>query len=479
MDILMVTPELSPYARASRTADTVAALSKALCQLEHRVTVAVPRHPGFESSGLLVARRLTPLELSGGGQVTVLDGQLPTGAKLVLFDGPTLPERLSGTSEGGDAGSEVARWSALCRAAAALVRQRAERGEPFDVAHLHDSPSAATAALLKSADSPVSSVLTIHDGALRGVVPEDSLVGFGIDGSGAAPCREGPGVSLLAIGARAADGVTCISPAVAADLRDAARFGALARSLAEGQTEVLGILSGLDYATVNPATDPALRSRFDAEDVSNKGSSKTELLRKSGLDIDPARPLIVAIVEGSADGGGDLLEEAVPTILRSDVSLVVLVRGDDNALGQLEDLRRDFQDRMAVDGSGDEPQIRRACAAADIVLLPARYESTGALSRIAQRYGALPVARAVGAHLDTMVDCDAALETGTGFLFDPATPDALAGAVARGLAAYTSPRWPSLRRRVMRLDLSWERPARRYVQVYKQVLALRGKPVIR
>jgi len=123
--------------------------------------------------------------------------------------------------------------------------------------------------------------------------------------------------------------------------------------------------------------------------------------------------------------------------------------------------------------------VRRACAAADIVLLPARYESTGALSRIAQRYGALPVVRAVGAHLDTVVDCDAALETGTGFLFDEATPDALAGAVARSLGAYASPRWPSLRRRVMRLDLSWDRPARRYVQVYKQVLALRGKAAAR
>src|SRR5262249_28825923 len=87
MDILMVTTELSPYARVSRAGDAVAALTKALCQLEHRVTVAVPRHPGFEASGLLAARRLTPLD-AGRAQVTVLDGQLPAGATLVLFDLP-------------------------------------------------------------------------------------------------------------------------------------------------------------------------------------------------------------------------------------------------------------------------------------------------------------------------------------------------------------------------------------------------------
>jgi starch synthase len=77
--------------------------------------------------------------------------------------------------------------------------------------------------------------------------------------------------------------------------------------------------------------------------------------------------------------------------------------------------------------------------------------------------------------MDAIVDCDAALETGTGFLFDEATPEAFAGAVARALSAYTSTRWPVLRRRVMRLDLAWDRPARRYAQVYRQAIAARAK----
>ena len=86
---------------------------------------------------------------------------------------------------------------------------------------------------------------------------------------------------------------------------------------------------------------------------------------------------------------------------------------------------------------------------------------------IAQRYGALPVARATGGLVDTIVDCDAKLETGTGFLFDDATTDALYAAVQRALSAYTSPRWGALRRRVMRLDRGWERAARQYEQAYK------------
>jgi starch synthase len=85
----------------------------------------------------------------------------------------------------------------------------------------------------------------------------------------------------------------------------------------------------------------------------------------------------------------------------------------------------------------------------------------------AQRYGALPVARATGGLVDTVVDCDAALETGTGFLFEPATAEALLGATERAIAARTLPRWPALVRRVMKLDNGWEGPARRYDQLYR------------
>src|SRR6185295_9302724 len=93
MDILMVAAELSPYVRQTDAADAIAALSKSLRQLGHDVTLALPRHPGFEAGGLLAARRLTPLPLPGGGEVTVLDGQLSTGVRVVLFDAPVLFER--------------------------------------------------------------------------------------------------------------------------------------------------------------------------------------------------------------------------------------------------------------------------------------------------------------------------------------------------------------------------------------------------
>jgi starch synthase len=81
----------------------------------------------------------------------------------------------------------------------------------------------------------------------------------------------------------------------------------------------------------------------------------------------------------------------------------------------------------------------------------------------------VPVAHATGGLVDTIVDCDAKLETGTGFLFDEPTADALYGSVQRALSAYASPHWASLRRRIMRLDRGWERAARMYEQAYKSL----------
>jgi starch synthase len=101
------------------------------------------------------------------------------------------------------------------------------------------------------------------------------------------------------------------------------------------------------------------------------------------------------------------------------------------------------------------------------MLVPSRHEPCGLVQMYAQRYGAPPVARATGGLVDTIVDCDAKLETGTGFLFSDATVEALLGGIERALAARGLSRWPALVRRVMRLDRGWDRAARRYDHVYR------------
>src|SRR5258706_3051922 len=143
MDILMVAAELSPYARGSETADVVAGLSKALRQLGHRVTLALPRHPGFEAAGLLLARRLTPLPL-GGAELTLLDGQLASGVELTLFDDPPLYDRPHVFGDGGDYPDNLAPFAVLSRGAAAHAKTRARLVHPLDIMNASLATSAPT-----------------------------------------------------------------------------------------------------------------------------------------------------------------------------------------------------------------------------------------------------------------------------------------------------------------------------------------------
>src|SRR5690348_11780946 len=145
MDILFVASELSPMVKATSTGDVIAALSKALRLLGHKVTIALPRYPAIEAGGLLLARRLTPLELAPlpeagapGVSVTVFDGRLGSGVDLLLLDVPGLYDRPGVYGEGGtDYPDNARRFGTFCRAVAEVVRQREQAGSPFDIVHVH------------------------------------------------------------------------------------------------------------------------------------------------------------------------------------------------------------------------------------------------------------------------------------------------------------------------------------------------------
>jgi starch synthase len=493
MDILFVATELWPYAKVGGLADVTASLTKALRGLGHKVTVVLPRFPSFEAGGLLVARRLTPLKFvldqttGRTEEVTVYDGRLASQVDLVLIDtlsqGQSLFDRPAIYGERGEDYPDNARRFALfSRAAAELAKQRAEAGAPFDIAHVHDWPTALVPAFLRALTREVpalaatKSVLTIHNLSYQGVFPKEILpqLGLGWDSFGIEGIEFYGGLNVLKHGIVSANAVTTVSDTYARDIQTEAHGEKLDGVLRARGSSLVGIVNGVDASVWNPATDAALATRYDAEGPSGKVRCRGALVRELGLSIDDGAPIVASIGRLVHQKGVDALAQAIPKLLRStDCAFVVVGDGEAKIIAELEDVVGKSHGRVAFVRAAPEATVHRVLAAADFALVPSRYEPCGLVQLYAQRYGALPVAHATGGLIDTIVDCDARLETGTGFLFEEVSGPSIVRAVERAVAARGANLgrpWNELVKRVMRLDRGWDRPARRYEQVYKSLV---------
>jgi len=482
MDILFVASELAPFVKVGGLADVTAGLTKALRMLGHKVTIVLPRFPGFEEGGLLVARRLTPLRIALGDknvEVTVFDGRLASQVDLVLVDAPTMFDRADVYGERGEGYADnLSRFAVLSRAAVEIARQRAVSGAPFDIVHAHDWPAALVPPLLVELRrttpelAGTRSVLTIHNLSHQGSFPKESLPDSGLswDHWSVAGIEFYGHLNVLKYGIVTADAVTAVSANYAREIQTPEKGQRLDGVLRARAAPVIGITNGVDYAVWNPATDAALAARYDAEDLLHRVRCRGALQQELGLGIDGTAPIIASVGRIVEQKGADVLAGAVPRILRSSEAQVVIAGDGEPALvARLEEVVAKSDGRAVFIRAASESLVHRIFGGADLVVLPSRYEPCGLVQMYGQRYGAIPVANATGGIVDTVVDCDAKLETGTGFLFDGVTVENLVGGVQRAIAARATPGWPGLMRRVMRLDRGWERPSRRYEQVYRQL----------
>jgi starch synthase len=482
MDILFVATELAPFVKVGGLADVTAGLTKALRMLGHKVTIALPRFPGFEEGGLLVARRLTPLRIALGDktvEVTVFDGRLASQVDLVLIDAPGMFDRPEVYGERGEGYPDnLQRFAVLSRAAAEIARQRAVSGAPFDVVHAHDWPAALVPPLLVELRkttpelAATRSVLTLHNLSHQGSFPKEALPDSGLswDHFSVEGIEFYGNLNVLKYGIIAADAVTAVSANYAREIQTPEKGERLDGVLRARTSPVIGITNGVDYAVWNPATDASLAARYDAEDLQNRARCRGALQRELGLSFDATAPIIASVGRIVEQKGADVLAAALPRILRSSEAQVIIAGdGDPQLVARIEEAVAKSHGRAVFARAASESLVHRIFGGSDLVVLPSRYEPCGLVQMYAQRYGALPVANATGGVVDTVVDCDAKLETGTGFLFEGVTAEHLVGAVERAIAARATRGWPGLMRRVMRLDRGWERPARRYEQVYRQL----------
>ena len=384
----------------------------------------------------------------------MFDGRLASQVDLVVDRRARASSIAPGVygERGEDYPDNALRFAAFSRAAAELVRQRAASGRPVDIVHCNDWPTALVPTYLRAlaAETPaLAATRAVLTDPQRGRTRASSRrtccrrIGLGWDSFRVDGIEFYGKVNLLKQGIVTADAVTTVSPTYAREIQTAEHGAKLDGVLRERGEALVGITNGVDYAVWNPATDPAIAARYDAEDLANQARCKGALQKELGLPLDAQAPLVASVGRLVEQKGTDLVVAALPKLLRGD-RRAGRRRGRRRARARLAPSRPRWPSPTGASAfarAASEPLVHRIFAAADVVLVPSRYEPCGLVQLYAQRYGALPVARATGGLVDTVVDCDAKLETGTGFLFEERTADALLGATERALAARTLPRW--------------------------------------
>ncbi|MFV2062460.1 MAG: glycogen synthase [Chloroflexota bacterium] len=485
MRIAMIASECEPWAKTGGLADVVDALSRALGTPQptgrgHEVDVYLPWYRGLEPPADLV-----PLDVRvpvgspdpGGpsrhATVTIWSGAAD-GYRLRLVQHADSFDRDGLYMDAdGDYPDNAARFTLLGRATLEAIRSEAR---PVDIIHGHDwqaGPGLLSLRHLYAANpllAPAATLLTCHNLAYHGWTPLESTWQLDLpQGVGAAD-----GVDLLREGIGSADLVNTVSPTYARESLTPKFGGGLDDALRARGDRYLGILNGIDTMLWDPAIDTTLPSPYSAADLAGKATTRSELMARHGLD--PEGALLGVIGRLDPQKGFDLVTNAAPTLLELGARLIVLGTGNEQLIAGLLELAQRRPDRVAVLDRFDRDEARRIYAGADFFLMPSRFEPSGQGQLIAMRYGTPPIVRKSGGLADTVIDADSDPDSGTGFVFGPARPKALAGAVKRALAALAeAPRFRHIQAQGMARDSSWKAPARQYEAAYHRALKLHRK----
>ncbi len=464
MHIAIVSSAFAPFLDSTRPqAEPAAALAKALVLQGHEVTALLPMLEGVDPLSLGLARRLRPVKIELDGREEALfsyEGRTPGGVGLVVLDHEALLREAPSLETG--EGPERARRALLFARSALQWARHAD--PPPDVLHGHGWLGAL---LHLEANDTLPLAWTLYDPTGHPVLVEVA----------ATSAPDATPIDRLADAAARAGHVALPSRALAEALEEGHRYPELSARLRRDAVQLHPILHGLDEARWNPATDPLLEFHFDMEDPRGKTRAKAAMQLRLELPSEEAIPLLLA--EALRQEQAAPLIESLPAVLHNEVQLLVLLGnevGEEHA-ARLRSFPQRFPDRVRVLDGTSPRSVHRALGAADLFLLPEAWASTAEPAQAAQRYGALPVASLASAHADVVVDCDSALSTGTGFLFDPQEGEAsLVACVQRATAAWHRREpFEALRRRVMRLDASWHRAASRYERFYRNLMEA-GRP---
>lgn len=475
MQIVFASAECAPFVKTGGLGDVAGSLPSALVRAGAEVIVMVPKYATIKDEYKAQMEHFSDFYVSLGwrNEYCGLEKLEHGGVTYMFIDN----ERYFARDYPYGFFDDGERFAFFSKAITESL-QHLPAGFECDILHCNDWQTALAPVFLREfyqglpLYDRVKTVFSIHNVAFQGqfsdTVMEDILGVAHIPAAASQLRCDACSINYMLGALHYADAITTVSPTYAGEIQTPEFGEGLDGVLRERSYALQGILNGIDVAGFDPATDKRIAANYTVEDRSGKAVCKAKLQEELGLEVRDDRPLMVMVTRLTRQKGMDLVMYALDRILAGGVQVAVLGTGDRD----YEDGLRYFQDKypgtMAARIEFDPALSQRMYAAADMFLMPSKFEPCGLSQIIAMRYGTLPIVRETGGLKDTVQPYNEFTGEGTGFSFSNFNGDEMGDAVFRAARLFWDNReaWNQLVTQAMSQDFSWTRSADKYLDLY-------------
>lgn len=475
MQIVFASAECAPFVKTGGLGDVAGSLPSALVRAGAEVIVMVPKYATIKDEYKAQMEHFADFYVSLGwrNEYCGLEKLEHDGVTYMFIDN----ERYFARDYPYGFFDDGERFAFFSKAITESL-QHLPAGFECDILHCNDWQTALAPVFLREfyqglpLYDRVKTVFSIHNVAFQGqfsdTVMEDILGVAHIPAAASQLRCDACSINYMLGALRYADAITTVSPTYANEIQTPEFGEGLDGVLRERSYALQGILNGIDVAGFDPATDKRIAANYTVDNRSGKAVCKAKLQEELGLEVRDDRPLMVMVTRLTRQKGMDLVMYALDRILSGGVQVAVLGTGDRD----YEDGLRYFQDKypgtMAARIEFDPALSQRMYAAADMFLMPSKFEPCGLSQIIAMRYGTLPIVRETGGLKDTVIPYNEFTGEGTGFSFSNFNGDEMGDAVFRAARLFWDNReaWNKLVTQAMSQDFSWTRSADKYLDLY-------------
>lgn len=475
MQIVFASAECAPFVKTGGLGDVAGSLPAALVRAGAEVIVMVPKYATIKDEYKAQMEHFSDFYVSLGwrNEYCGLEKLERDGVTYMFIDN----ERYFARDYPYGFFDDGERFAFFSKAITESLQHLPE-GFECDILHCNDWQTALAPVFLREfyqglpLYDRVKTVFSIHNVAFQGqfsdTVMEDILGVAHIPAAASQLRCDACSVNYMLGALRYADAITTVSPTYANEIQTPEFGEGLDGVLRERSYALQGILNGIDVAGFDPATDKRIAANYTVEDRSGKAVCKAKLQEELGLEVRDDRPLMVMVTRLTRQKGMDLVMYALDRILAGGVQVAVLGTGDRDYENGLRYFQDKYPGTMAARIEFDPALSQCMYAAADMFLMPSKFEPCGLSQIIAMRYGTLPIVRETGGLKDTVQPYNEFTGEGTGFSFSNFNGDEMGDAVFRAARLFWDNRdaWNQLVTQAMSQDFSWTRSADKYLDLY-------------